>query len=78
MSSIKKLVPSSVLMPEDDKESYVGGLEVFHQIHCLDLVRKMTFFDYYREKEPEKFTNPIMRHHTGRLLVRCDETRELN
>lgn len=42
--------PTSVLKVTDPRtgiEGYRVGLEVFHQLHCLNLLRKTTYIDYY-------------------------------
>ncbi|PMD57179.1 uncharacterized protein K444DRAFT_535285 [Hyaloscypha bicolor E] len=36
--------------PKTGKEGYRIGLEVFHQLHCLNLVRKSTYRDHYEGK----------------------------
>jgi len=36
--------------PKTGKEGYRIGLEVFHQLHCLNLVRKSTYRDHYKGK----------------------------
>jgi hypothetical protein len=36
--------------PNTGKEGYRIGLEVFHQLHCLNLVRKSTYRDHYKGK----------------------------
>jgi hypothetical protein len=33
--------------PKTGVEGYRVGLEVFHQLHCLNLLRQITFKDYY-------------------------------
>ncbi|KAE9377295.1 hypothetical protein N431DRAFT_542655 [Stipitochalara longipes BDJ] len=37
--------------PKTGKEGYRIGLEVFHQLHCLNLIRKSTFREYYDGKD---------------------------
>ena len=34
--------------PKTGKEGYRIGLEVFHQLHCLNLIRKSTYRDHYK------------------------------
>lgn len=36
--------------PKTGKEGYRIGLEVFHQLHCLNLIRKSTYLDHYKGK----------------------------
>ncbi|KAL2221995.1 hypothetical protein M432DRAFT_601161 [Thermoascus aurantiacus ATCC 26904] len=54
--------------PDDEGGWYTGGLEVFHQLHCLNLIRQYTYFDYYSRPEnlPVAFTDS---NHTLRLHV---------
>ena len=43
--------PESVLKvtnPRTGVEGYRIGLEVFHQLHCLNLLRKATQLDHYK------------------------------
>lgn len=34
--------------PKTGREGYRIGLEVFHQLHCLNLIRKSTFGDTFK------------------------------
>jgi hypothetical protein len=36
--------------PKTGREGYRIGIEVFHQLHCLNLVRMGTFGDHYKGK----------------------------
>lgn len=36
--------------PKTGREGYRIGLEVFHQLHCLNLIRKSTFGEKYKDK----------------------------
>ncbi|KAJ5885559.1 hypothetical protein N7495_010069 [Penicillium taxi] len=49
----------SVKFPAEYGGKYMSGIEVFHQLHCLDLIRKYTYRDYYDlpENRPEEFTD---------------------
>jgi hypothetical protein len=69
MIRVQKLVPSSVKLPEEADESYQSGLEVFHQLHCLNLLRKMTHFEYYFVAEPAAFSDLLLRTYTGRFTI---------
>ncbi|KAJ4470468.1 hypothetical protein J3R30DRAFT_3808153 [Lentinula aciculospora] len=42
----KKLTDKTVPIPGDES-NYIVGLEVFHQLHCLDSIRKSLRPDYY-------------------------------
>ncbi|KAJ3759343.1 hypothetical protein EV360DRAFT_42064, partial [Lentinula raphanica] len=45
-SEANKLVDKTVPIPGDEK-NYIVTLEVFHQLHCLNLLRKSLYPDYY-------------------------------
>ncbi|KAE9409717.1 hypothetical protein BT96DRAFT_806673, partial [Gymnopus androsaceus JB14] len=49
-SEAEKLVDKTVPIPEDEKH-YIISLDVFHQLHCLNLVRKALYPDYYPPSE---------------------------
>ncbi|PYH63537.1 oxidase ustYa family protein [Aspergillus vadensis CBS 113365] len=64
-------------------DGYVGGIEVFHQLHCLNLVRQYTYYDYYMqpENQPLSFRSSpgMIRAHTAdhcidilRQVVQCN------
>lgn len=36
-----------IVDPRTGKEGYRVGLEVFHQLHCLDLLRKYSYREHY-------------------------------
>jgi len=73
MLRIQKLVPSSVELPEEPEESYQAGLEVFHQIHCLDMIRRYSYFEHYSVIQPE-FARPMMRIHTDHCIEMLRQT----
>ncbi len=39
--------------------------EVIHQLHCLNFIRKATYYDYYKDKAVEFTDTP----HTWRLHI---------
>ncbi|KAJ3985985.1 hypothetical protein F5890DRAFT_1069353 [Lentinula detonsa] len=45
-SEANKLIDKTLPIPGDD-ENYIVTLEVFHQLHCLNLLRKSLYPDYY-------------------------------
>ncbi|MCJ1442095.1 MAG: hypothetical protein MMC23_002587 [Stictis urceolatum] len=60
--------PNTVLKVTDPNtgiEGYRIGLEVFHQLHCLNLLRKVSYQEYYRPMggdfadPPEKFRGHV-------------------
>ncbi|KAF7595707.1 hypothetical protein BBP40_005151 [Aspergillus hancockii] len=76
------MLDNYLVNPEAEKESYIGGLEVFHQIHCLNYIRQFTWFlmdKYTEETLPTGFNIPLkaLRMHTDhcietlRLVLMC-------
>ncbi|KAI5797621.1 hypothetical protein EDC01DRAFT_727327 [Geopyxis carbonaria] len=47
---------TTVYYPESG--DVVAGLNVFHQLHCLNLVRKYTWGDYYKDKGDKSWSDP--------------------
>ena len=35
--------------PKTGKEGYRAAVEVFHQLHCLNLIRQAVYKDYYKD-----------------------------
>ncbi|EOO03145.1 hypothetical protein UCRPA7_1339 [Phaeoacremonium minimum UCRPA7] len=68
--------PKSVTrVPPQYRNDYGDGalvvLDFAHQMHCLDLVRKYTYYDYYMEKQDEEaFSNPphVLRVHIDHCI----------
>ncbi|KAH8668671.1 hypothetical protein BX600DRAFT_510744 [Xylariales sp. PMI_506] len=68
--------PKSVTrVPPQYRKDYGDGaivvMEFAHQMHCLDLVRKYTYYDYYMEKQDEEaFGNPphVLRVHIDHCI----------
>ena len=54
-----------VRLPKELGGGYMTNFEVIHQIHCLNLIRKATYYDYYKDKAIEFTCAP----HTSRLHV---------
>lgn len=53
--------------PKTGKEGYRIGLEVFHQLHCLNLLRKSTYRDHYEGKgDFEEKDEMKIRTHLGK------------
>lgn len=61
--------------PRTGKEGYRIGLEVFHQLHCLNLVRKATYREYYAGKGDfaEKDEGKIRTHVGKSRWEHCQE-----
>ena len=52
-------------LPEELGGGYMTNFEVIHQLHCLNLIRKATYYDYYKDKAIEFTDTP----HTWRLHI---------
>ncbi|KAI1126438.1 hypothetical protein F5Y10DRAFT_293829 [Nemania abortiva] len=64
--------PGSVRVQDEYGGGYMGMLEVFHQLHCLNLLRKALVYNYdhYLEQGEEEFYDgePIIKLHVGHCL----------
>lgn len=48
------------------EEGYRVGIEVFHQLHCVNLLRKVAYKDYYESLDGEFAAGPeALRAHAG-------------
>lgn len=66
-------MPDTHLKVKDPKtgvEGYRVGLEVFHQLHCINLLRQVTYRDWYEDISGEfKEGAEGLRMHTGTVPV---------
>lgn len=65
------LDPSSLTIkdPKTGKEGYRVGIQVFHQLHCLNLLRQATHSDYYSHTGGDIDVEPEdLRGHLGKRL----------
>lgn len=62
--------------PKTGVEGYRVGLEVFHQLHCINLLRQVTYKDYYTELGNGNFAggDEDLQMHTGEPLPMTDNT----
>lgn len=52
--------------PRTGEEGYRVGVEVFHQLHCLNLLRKVTYKEYYQPLGGElAVEREALQAHTG-------------
>ncbi|KAI1412369.1 hypothetical protein F5Y13DRAFT_200002 [Hypoxylon sp. FL1857] len=64
----------AVKYPESQGGQYDIGIEVFHHMHCLNIIRQYTYKEYYlygeRENRPNSFTDPehIIRAHIDHCI----------
>ncbi len=56
--------------PKTGVEGYRVGLEVFHQLHCINLLRQVTYKDYYTKLGNGNFAggDEELQMHTGLFL----------
>jgi hypothetical protein len=69
-TDIKRLgMPETSLMvdhPQTGVEGYRVGIEVFHQLHCINLLRRVTYKEYYEPLGGEFGKGPeALQRHTG-------------
>ncbi len=58
-----------VRLPEELGGGYMTDFAVIHQLHCLNLIRKATYYDYYKDKAIEFAAGPkLARSHIGDFL----------
>ncbi|KAF8907012.1 hypothetical protein CPB84DRAFT_1769237 [Gymnopilus junonius] len=48
----KKDSPSKVKFRDEDGGGYMASMEVTHQLHCLNMLRKYTYHEYYETFDP--------------------------
>ncbi|KAI2613449.1 hypothetical protein GGR54DRAFT_328969 [Hypoxylon sp. NC1633] len=62
----------AVKYSEEEGGMYDVGIEVFHHLHCLNLLRKYTYRSYYDrpENRPTEFTDsePVLRAHVDHCV----------
>ncbi|KAI1488071.1 hypothetical protein F5X96DRAFT_647060 [Biscogniauxia mediterranea] len=39
------------MLPHDEQQRYVVGLDVFHVLHCVNMIRKLLHPEYYSESD---------------------------
>lgn len=55
--------------PVTGEEGYRVGMEVFHHLHCLNLLRKVTYKEYYEPLGGEFAAGrEALQHHTGEIF----------
>jgi hypothetical protein len=50
---------------QDMGGGYIAGIEVFHQLHCVNMLRKATYMEYYLPKMDEWKDSKTLRYHLG-------------
>jgi hypothetical protein len=59
---------------EDMGGGYIAGIEVFHQLHCVNMLRKVTYMDYYLPRNKEWEDQETLRYHLGKENETCIRT----
>lgn len=71
-SALPKLQESSSLLVNNQQtgeEGYRVGMEVFHQLHCINLLRRVTYKEYYEPLGGEFGKGPeALQKHTDHCL----------
>ncbi|KAI0098916.1 hypothetical protein GGR51DRAFT_417984 [Nemania sp. FL0031] len=52
LERLGKLHNSSVILPVESGGGYMASMEASHQMHCLDMLRKFSYREYYADKSP--------------------------
>ncbi|KAI4863980.1 hypothetical protein F4820DRAFT_425017 [Hypoxylon rubiginosum] len=47
----ERLPNKTSMLPHDEQQRYVVGLDVFHALHCLNMIRKLLHPEYYSEDD---------------------------
>ncbi|KAG4439013.1 hypothetical protein IFR05_005529 [Cadophora sp. M221] len=59
---------AAVQSQDENGSGYLVSLEMFHQLHCLDMIRKFVHFDYYQNLNPEWAKRPLLRQHADHCI----------
>jgi hypothetical protein len=51
-----KLPNKTIMFPHDSQRRYLMNLDVFHQLHCLNMIRKALHPEYYKPMNPGEHT----------------------
>ncbi|KAL3481674.1 hypothetical protein BJX99DRAFT_253202 [Aspergillus californicus] len=57
---------------EDLGGGYIAGVEVFHQLHCLNMLRKTTYMEYYLPRMGEWRDRGVLRYHLVSTQLMCN------
>ncbi|KAK0109488.1 hypothetical protein ONS95_002180 [Cadophora gregata] len=57
-----------VHLNETQNMGYMASVAMFHQTHCLNMLRKFIYLDYYQESEPRWFNQPLLRAHADHCV----------
>ncbi|KAL6698591.1 tat pathway signal sequence [Trichoderma pleuroticola] len=59
---------TAVHLNETQNIGYMASLGFFHQIHCLNMLRKFIYLDYYKETQPDWYTQPYLQGHADHCV----------
>ncbi|EGX96356.1 hypothetical protein CCM_01012 [Cordyceps militaris CM01] len=62
---------TAVHLEETQNIGYMASLGLFHQIHCVNMLRKFIYLDYYKENTPDWFSQPYLRGHAVLFQDHC-------
>ncbi|KAM3450332.1 hypothetical protein MY3296_006220 [Beauveria thailandica] len=74
-----RAIETVVRLDQDSGGGYMGTLEVFHQLHCLNILRKWTYIEHYSAVDPFwAKENDHRREHTGMCASNIQVTHGAN
>ncbi|RDW68187.1 hypothetical protein BP6252_09583 [Coleophoma cylindrospora] len=59
---------TAVHLKDAQNIGYMASLGFFHQLHCLNMLRKFIHLDYYKETEPDWYSQPYLRGHADHCV----------
>ncbi|KAJ8125640.1 hypothetical protein O1611_g8000 [Lasiodiplodia mahajangana] len=69
LERLGKLHNSSVILPDESGGGYMASMEASHQMHCLDMLRKFSYRDYFADKTPVFSDALKLRPHLGMIVL---------
>ncbi|KAJ3509500.1 hypothetical protein NLJ89_g5194 [Agrocybe chaxingu] len=64
-----KITPSKVRFPDEDGGGYMATIEITHQLHCLNMLRKYVYHEYYEKFDPSFVdASPKTFHHCVEII----------
>ncbi|RDW57656.1 hypothetical protein BP5796_12457 [Coleophoma crateriformis] len=59
---------TAVHLKDAQNIGYMASLGFFHQLHCLNMLRKFIHLDYYKETEPDWYSQPYLQGHADHCI----------
>ncbi|KAI1109850.1 hypothetical protein F5Y14DRAFT_388908 [Nemania sp. NC0429] len=75
---IGKMDNSTVMLPAESGGGYMASLEATHQLHCLDMLRKFSFREYYKDKAAPFSDAKKLRVHMDHCIEMLRQTIQCN